>query len=176
LPPLWFGAFHATPNSVRSIAVSSVSPRRSRPNGSTLGAEARRPFSSTGFVTPLIVSCAVPETVPSSASVELVGAERDLGIPLGVEEVRRLEMAGELLVLHVDARDARRAGEGRALEGGVEVAEAAAEDADTGVLDLERDVRVDGVCDPRGAGGSEGCGGFHRAHLRACLLRRLSYT
>src|SRR5207237_1284096 len=70
--------------------------------------------------------------------LELVGAERDLGMPLGVEEVRRLEMAGELLVLHVDARDACRTREGRALECGVEVAEAAAEDADAGVLDLER--------------------------------------
>ena len=54
------------PYSLRSIAVSRVSPRRSRPNGSTLGAAASRPCSSTGFVTPLIVSSAVPLTAPSS--------------------------------------------------------------------------------------------------------------
>src|SRR5205814_7676697 len=107
---------------------------------------------------------------------ELVGAKRDLGMPLGVEEVRRLEMAGELLVLHVDARDARRALEGRALERGVEVAEAAAEDADAGVLDLERDVRVNGICGPRRVGRRNGCGGLDGAHLRTCLLGRMRYA
>src|SRR3954471_14194762 len=93
-------------------------------------------------------------------------------MPPRVEAVRPLEMAGELLVLHVDACDARRALEGRALERGVEVAEAAAEDADAGVLDLERDVRVNGVGGPGGAGRRDGCG-VQCAHLRNCLLGRI---
>ena len=97
-------------------------------------------------------------------------------MPLGVEEVGRLEMAGELLILHVDTRDARRAREGRALKRGVEVAEAAAEVADAGVLDLERDVRVDRIGDPLRAGRRKSCGGFQGAHLRDCLLGRFSYT
>ena len=72
--------------------------------------------------------------------------------------------------------DARRAGEGRALERGVEVAEAAAEGADARVLDLERDVRMDGVDGPGGAGRRKCVGGFQGAHLRHCLLGKLSYT
>src|SRR5206468_5728584 len=39
----------------------------------------------------------------------------ELRVPLGVEEVGRLEVGGEVLVPHVDARDPRRARERRAL-------------------------------------------------------------
>src|SRR5712691_10300869 len=76
---------------------------------------------------------------------ELGGLELDLRIALGVEEVRRLQVPVELLVLHVDARDLRRALEARAGERGGEVPEAAAEVVDARVGDLERDVRVDRV-------------------------------
>ena len=78
---------------------------------------------------------------------------------LGVEEVGRLEMAVQLLVLHVDARDLRRALEVRALERGGEVGEAAAERVHARVDDLERDVGMDGVCGPR-AGRGELLGAF----------------
>ena len=55
--------------------------------------------------------------------------------------------------------------------GRVEVAKASAEDADAGVLDLERDVRVDGIGGPRGAGRRDGWDGIDCAHLSLCLLR-----
>src|SRR5204862_4182444 len=72
---------------------------------------------------------------------ELRRAERDLGEALRVEEVGRLEMAVQLLVLDVDRRDLRAAVERVARQRGAEVAEAAAERVHTRVPDLERDVR-----------------------------------
>ena len=113
-------------------------PTRSRPNGSTFGSETDAEIA-TGRVTPLIVS--------SPCSRSLV-AEGDLREALGVEEVRRLEVAVELLVLDVDARDLGRALEDAVLQGGRVLAEAAAERVRAGVGDFERDVGVDRVGDP----------------------------
>src|SRR5205085_309116 len=89
--------------------------------------------------------------------LERGGAKGDLGIAGGVEEVRRLEMAVQLVVFHIDTRDLRRSLERRLLaagEDGLEIGEAAAECVHPGVAHLERDVRVDGIRGPR-AGGSK---------------------
>src|SRR5689334_1777727 len=75
---------------------------------------------------------------------EVRGPKLDLGVAGGVEEVRGLEMAVQLLVLHVDGGDLRGPREGVPAEGRLEVAEAAAERVHARVADLERDVRVDG--------------------------------
>ena len=78
------------------------------------------------------------------------------GIACRVEEVGRLEVAVQLLVLDVDARDLRAALERRPLaarEGRLEVGEAAAERVHARVADLERDVRVDGIRGPRAGRG-----------------------
>jgi hypothetical protein len=80
------------PYSLRSTFASSVMPRRSRPNGSTLGSETDAVIA-TGRVTPFEVAC----------------PEGDLRIAVGVEEVRGLEVAVQLLVLDVDAGDLGRA-------------------------------------------------------------------
>ena len=84
-------------------------------------------------------------------SVQLGRLEGDLGIPFRVEEVRRLEMAVEVLFCHVDACDLGRAFQRSVLatsEGRGEFLEGAAERADARVDDLEEDCRVDGVCSP----------------------------
>ena len=49
-----------------------------------------------------------------AVEVDLLGGEAELRIALCVEEVRRLQMRGEVLVLDVDARDLGHALEGRA--------------------------------------------------------------
>ena len=95
-------------------------------------------------------------TVSPSRLTSLRG-EADLREPLGVEEVGRLEVAGEVLVLDVHARDLGRALEAdRVLaddEGGVDLAEAALE-RPAEVLDLEADSGVHRVELP-GAGRSD---------------------
>ena len=99
-----------------------------------------------------------PVTVrsPASPSSHVGGAEPDLGVLLGVEELRALEVAVEVLVLAGDARDPGRALDRyRAVlladEADVVVAEAAAIGRDAVVLDVKLDPRVDGV-DAPGAG------------------------
>src|SRR5712691_6994726 len=87
-------------------------------------------------------------------AVQLGRLERDLRVPLRVEEVRGLQVAVQLLVLDVDGRDLRRPVELVALEGRRDLAEAAAEGVDARVRDLERDVRVDRIERP-GAGRCE---------------------
>jgi len=157
------------------MAVSSERPRRSRPNGSVAGAAAIVPASSIGCVTPLIVSSSRAFDAVVVEPAELGGPERDLGMTLRVEEVRRLEVAVELLVLHVDARDLGRALEGRRLaarEGGLEIGEAATKRLDARVRDLERDVGVDRISVP-GSGGSELLRAFDCGHRGSSLLLEL---
>src|SRR5947208_11212120 len=67
--------------------------------------------------------------------------ERDLRMTLGVEEVRRLEMRLQVLVLDLDAGDLRFAGELAVSKGRLEVRQLARERGDAEVLDLEADAR-----------------------------------
>src|SRR5262249_26858748 len=75
--------------------------------------------------------------------------ERDLRVPLGIEEVGRLEVGLQVLVLDLDARDLRLAGELAVLEGRLAVRQLAGEGGDAEVLDGEADARVDGIGLPR---------------------------
>ena len=106
--PVGSGVFQLTPNSVRSTVVDSTKPDALVPVGSVSRMRAPCRSRSTGFVTPLIVIS--PRTVDVVAvEVDLVGREAELRVALGVEEVRRLQVRGEVLVLDVDARDLGRA-------------------------------------------------------------------
>src|SRR3954454_12494181 len=102
---------------------------------------------------------------------ELERRERDLGVALGVEEVRRLQVAGQVLVLDDDRVGVDRAVEvGRAVlahrEARVEVLEAAAEGRDDHVLDRESGGGVDAVV-LVGAGGKADAGASRDgAHLQ----------
>ena len=62
-----------------------------------------------------------------AVEADVLGGEADLRVALGVEEVGRLQVAGEVLVLDVDARDLGRALEADGVvtdhEGGVDLAE-----------------------------------------------------
>ena len=83
-----------------------------------------------------------------AVEVDLVGGKAKLGIPLGVEEVRGLEVRGEVFVLDVDASDLRAALE-RGVgavddEPGRGLAELTLERTHE-VGDLEADRRVDGT-------------------------------
>src|SRR5207248_5703485 len=101
------------------------------------------------------------------AAGELVGLEGDLGEPLRVEEVGRLEVAGQVLVGDGHARDACGAAQRGLLaadEGGVVVGEAAAEARDAGMDHLEGDGRMGGIGDP-GTGGCDLLGGLDDGHF-----------
>src|SRR4051794_25390936 len=79
---------------------------------------------------------------------DLLRLEDDLGVLLGVEEVRRQEMSVEVLLLDLNAVDLRPPGYLRATGGvadaGVELVEAAAEGPNH-VLDGEPDARMDRI-------------------------------
>ena len=105
------------------------------------------PVTSTDFVTPLIVIS--PATTTDSLSRSTSSAtNRSVGEALGVEEVGRLQVRGEVLVLHVHACDLRAALDTGAGVSGVElnlhVAELTAECAGE-VVDLEADSRMDWI-------------------------------
>ena len=87
------------------------------------------PVSSTGAVTPLIVSSPWSDT-PLALARDRARDEAEHRELLGVEEVGRLQVAGEILVVHDDARDLRRALEPAVGELRVEVGEGAAEGED----------------------------------------------
>ena len=96
---------------VRSIVVSSESEKRSPPVRVLLRLADGAGRASTGGVTP--GSCSSPAIAISlPRAADLGRGERDLGRALGVEEVGRLEMRLEVLVLDLDAADRRLAGEG----------------------------------------------------------------
>src|SRR5262249_35033009 len=84
-----------------------------------------------------------------AAAADLAAGERDLGMTLGVEEVGRLEVGLQVLVLDLDALDARLADELAVLEGRLEVRQLTGEGGDAEVLDSEADARVDGIGLPR---------------------------
>src|SRR4051812_19490327 len=91
------------------------------------------------------------ELAGHAAGADVGGAEADLRVALGVEEVRALEVAGELVDGDVDARNLDRAGEDPVLERGVDLLEGTTERRDAGVLDREGGLAVDRVEGP-GAG------------------------
>ena len=62
------------------------------------------PVISTGCVTPRSVSSPSIETSSPLRSIAF-DDEAELGVLLGVEEVGRLQVAGEVLVVDLDARD-----------------------------------------------------------------------
>jgi hypothetical protein len=68
----------------------------------------------------------------------------ELRMALGVEELRRLQVCGEVLVLDDDRADVDNADELAVDERRVELLEAPAEGRDDHVLDGERGARVDG--------------------------------
>src|SRR5262249_43386138 len=86
-----------------------------------------------------------------AALADVAAGERDLGMALGIEEVGRLEVSLQVLVLHLDALDARLADELAVLQRGLEVRQLTREGGDAEVLDREADARVDRIGLP-GAG------------------------
>jgi len=50
------------------------------------------PVTVTGFVTPLIIKLAVERDLAIAVEADVLGSEAELGVPLGVEEVGRLQM------------------------------------------------------------------------------------
>ena len=106
------------------------------------------PVTSTGFVTPLIVS-SPRATHVLAVEIDVARGEAELGMALGVEEVGRLQVGRQVLVLDVDARRPwpRPRGSPRIVvddQLGLDLAELALERADE-VLDLEADRGVDRV-------------------------------
>src|SRR4051812_6466320 len=77
--------------------------------------------------------------------LELGGDEGDLRVALGVEEVRALEVALELIDRDRDGVDLGGAAQDAVGEARVELVERAAEGGDAGVLDGEGRLGVDGV-------------------------------
>ena len=99
-PPFGSGAFQFRPNFVRSIVVSRVRPRPVLPAMFSCG-PAISPRAMTGWVLPLIVSS--PSTRDGVAvAADARRAERELRVLLDVEEVRRAEVALQVLVLDDD--------------------------------------------------------------------------
>src|SRR3954453_12995072 len=103
--------------------------------------------------------------------------EGHVRVALGVEEVRRLQMGGQVLVLDRDRVRGHAALEAQGAvlvggEGGVEVLKTAPEGRDDHVLDGEAHVGVDLVHGPRGAGGNRG-GGADGGHRGCFLLARI---
>src|SRR6266487_4361187 len=58
---------------------------------------------------------AVDRDLAVTVETDVVGGEAELRVLLGVEEIGRLEMSGEVLLVDIDARDVRRAFERGAL-------------------------------------------------------------
>jgi len=83
-----------------------------------------------------------------AVALDVTRLEAELWVPLGVEEIRRLQVGGQVLVLHVHARYLRRAGDDRGLSAGIEprsdLAELPAEGTGE-VVDLEADRGMDRV-------------------------------
>src|ERR1019366_1768475 len=86
-----------------------------------------------------------------AVAADVLGRECDLGVALGVEEVRRLEMRLEVGVLDLHARDLRGAAQHAVTHLGVEVRERARKGARQ-VVDGKGDVGVNLVCGPGSCG------------------------
>ena len=105
-----------------------------------------------------------------SSSPPPISLEAKLGVALDVEELGRLEVRREVLVLDVDARDLGRPGQPRVGEGGVDLAELAAERA-AHVGDLEADRGMNRVEVP--GAGRQGLANLGRSHCCATSLSPL---
>src|SRR5439155_4710860 len=106
-----------------------------------------------------------------AVEADLLGGEAELRVPLGVEEVGRLQVGGEVLVPDIDARDPGAALERGALaldrELGSDLVELALEPPGQ-VGNLEVDPRVNGVEAP---GSGRGDGQNRRTHRFRCSFR-----
>src|SRR4051794_31542475 len=91
------------------------------------------------------------------------GLERNVRVALGIEEVRRLQMRCQVLVLYLDRADRNRAGELAVLELRVDLFEAAAEGGHE-VLDAEVGAGVNGGEVPGAGEALLSCGGVGGAH------------
>src|SRR5204863_5385498 len=114
--------------------------------------------------------------VAVAVEADLGRAEAQLGVPLGVEEVRRLEMRRQVLVLDVHAGDLGRPLERGALvldgQPGADLVELALEGAGQ-VRNLEADARVNGVETPsagRGDGQDLSAHGRFGSSLALCII------
>src|SRR5207253_1063314 len=111
---------------------------------------------------------AVDGDLSVAVETNVLGRETELRVPLGVEEVGRLEMGREVLVPHVHARNLRGALERRALafdgQLGSDLVELPLERPGE-VGNLEVDPRMNGVEVP---GTGRGNGQSRRAHRLCC--------
>jgi len=138
--PLGSGLFQLMPNVSRSTTVWSVSPKRSPPLG--VGDRIRDlPGDLRGLGVALDRDLAVDRDAIAVA-VDRLGREGQFGVGLGVEEVRSLQVRGEVLVLDLNGGDLRGAVQHAVGDGGVEVAERSVEGA-RHVVDGEPDARMD---------------------------------
>ena len=163
-PPLGSGAFQLRPYSVRSTIASSSRPTFSTPPKVSCGSVIV-PRASIGRECALDRQLAVDDQRAVLGAHERRG-EGDVRVTLGVEEVRRLQVGGQVLVLDGDRVGADAALEAqRAVLGGgqrrVVVLEAAAEGRDDHVLDGEADgasgrCRRSRWCRRDGGGGGDG--------------------
>src|SRR5215210_781110 len=125
-----------------------------------------RPHELDGLRNALDRDLALPGDL-AAVDLDALCAERDLGMALRIEEIGRLEVPRQHLVLDVDARDTRAAVKASTpviaeRQPAVDVAKLPAERADE-VLDLETDGRMNRIEAPS-AGQLVGlrCGGGHR--------------
>src|SRR4051812_28965677 len=95
-----------------------------------------------------------------AVALDALGLEAELRVALGIEEVRRLQMALEVRVLDLHAGDLRGALQDTVGRRSVEVGERAGERPGH-VVDRKADVRVDLVDGPGAGGYCLGLGGAH---------------
>ena len=145
--PFGSGMFQLMSNSVRSTVVSSYRPTRFLPKWSTAG-PLTVPVSVAGLRDALDRDLAVELDACRRRGERRSAVKLHLGVALGVEELGRLQVGLQVLVLQAEAGDARRALQLAVDECCVEVGDLAAERRD-GVGDFEGDARVDGVGLPR---------------------------
>ena len=125
LPPLGRSAFQLSPNSERSIVVSNARPILVLPMKSSVG-PAIVPVAWIGRVFSLDRHLAL-ELDLVALEVNAGRTERELGVLLGVEELRGLQMADQVRVLDVYRADFGRTPQIAFVERGAQIAEAAAE-------------------------------------------------
>ncbi len=153
-PPLGSGAFHFRPSCLavdRRLEVDAdlldVAERHDRAGDATGGGH-RHALSFTVSVPSLLRTPSSTVSVDDSKTIS--------GIPLGVEEVRREQVAGEPFVLDLQRGDLDPADELAVGQRGVDLAELAAEGADHHVADGKAGDGMDRINGPC-AGGDLSC-------------------
>jgi len=148
-PPVSRAWFQVRPKSSRFTSAWAVKPMRLLPHGS-LAPPSKVTSSSTGRVTPLMVSSPSTTQRRSSAGVTLV-AVVERRVVLGIEEVGREEVAVTLLIPGVERGDGDvdlhpgLEGVLGDVDGAADLGELALGAGDHGVADAEADVAVRGV-------------------------------